>query len=349
MMDEQRELRGPGPLLDERGALADVGWARRPLLDCNLENARFYPLPLRFLQPLRIKRWDYYGITTPTHFFSFTLADIGYLGQVFAYVINFDTGEFHEETLSIPLAGGIQIPRSSETGTSLYETGKVKMCFTTGEETRSLAVQWPGFAGGKGLAADAAMTLAPEHESMVIVIPIRGNRFYYNRKVNCMPVGGWVEHAGQRYLLNPKHALANLDWGRGVWEYRSFWVWASASGFLPDGRTVGLNLGFGFGDTSAAGENALILDGRIHKLGRVDFSYDPKHFKNPWRMKSPDGKLSLEFVPFFERVAKLDLKLLGSEVHQMFGRYSGTVQSDEGEIIRLEGLIGFAEEHHAKW
>ena len=42
-------------------------------------------------------------------------------------------------------------------------------------------------------------------------------------------------------------------------------------------------------------------------------------------------------------------KVLSSEVHQMFGRYHGTVTADDGEIIRLDGLVGFAEEHHAKW
>ena len=135
-----------------------------------------------------------------------------------------------------------------------------------------------------------------------------------------------------------------------MWEYRSFWVWASASGSLPDGRSVGLNLGFGFGDTSAATENTLILDGRIHKLGQVDFTYDPTDFKRPWRMVSPDGRLDLEFTPFLERVsAKTNLLLITSEVHQMFGRYRGSVKADDGETIAIVGLIGFAEEHHARW
>ncbi len=67
--------------------------------------------------------------------------------------------------------------------------------------------------------------------------------------------------------LDPKTCIGSLDWGRGVWEYRSpFGIGPAASGFLPDGRTVGLNLGCGFGDLSAAGENALILGNRIHKL-----------------------------------------------------------------------------------
>jgi len=67
----QHELCQPSALLDEQGNLVQVGWARQPLLNCNLENARFYAL--RPLQRFRIKRWDYYGITTPTHYLSFTI------------------------------------------------------------------------------------------------------------------------------------------------------------------------------------------------------------------------------------------------------------------------------------
>jgi hypothetical protein len=36
-------------------------------------------------------------------------------------------------------------------------------------------------------------------------------------------------------------------------------------------------------------------------------------------------------------------------VHQIFGRYRGTVRADDGEGVRLDDLIGFAEEHHARW
>ncbi len=69
----------------------------------------------------------------------------------------------------------------------------------------------------------------------------------------------------------------------------------------------------------------------------------------PWRMVAADGRLDLEFTPFLERVARSNLLLIFSEVHQMFGRYVGTVQLDDGEAVCLNGLIGFAEEHHARW
>ncbi len=344
---QEREILTAGPLLDSAGELSQVGWARRPFLDCNLENASSYRW--RALQRLRIKRWDYYGLMTPDQFFSFTLADLGYAGQVFGYVVGLADGDYREDTLTVPLSRGIHLPRNSVEGTSAYEAGGVRLRFDAQPEARRLQVDWPGFSGGRGLSAEVSLALPPAHESLVIVIPIGRRRFYYNRKVNCMPAEGRVEYAGKRIDLRPEETLGNLDWGRGVWEYRSHWIWASASGFLPDGRTMGLNLGGGFGDTSAATENALILSGRIHKLGRVDFHFTSVDYMRPWRMVAADGRLDLEFVPFKERVAKTNLGPIASEVHQMFGRYHGTVRPESGSPLRLEGLVGFAEEHYARW
>ena len=345
-MHDQNMISKTGKLLDPNGNLNQVGWSPQPVLDCNLEDSRFYAL--RFMQGLRIKIWDYYAVTTPTHFFSFTLSDVGYLGMVFAYVIDFATGEYHEQTLTLPLGGGVKLPRNSTSGTSLYRKGNISLRFVTEKDYRAVTVRWPGF-GGKALNAELAFACPPEQESMNIVIPIPQKRFYFNRKINCMPTSGWVEYAGEKFEIDPKTCLGNLDWGRGVWEYDSFWVWASASGFLKDKRRIGLNLGYGFGDTSAASENAFLLNNRIHKLGEVEFAYDNQNFKAPWTMVSPDGRLDLVFTPFFERVAKTDIKLLRSEVHQMFGKYNGRVVTDEGEKIEIKDLIGWAEEHNARW
>jgi hypothetical protein len=343
----QRELQGPAPLLTPQGGVAQPGWSRQPVLDCNLEAARFYPL--RSLQRFRIKRWDYYGITTPSHFFSATLADLGYAGQAFAYVVDLTSGNCTEDTLTIPLAQGIHLPRNSDQGESTFESNRAHFAFTVGAQQRRVSVSWPSFGKGRGLEIDATLSMPPDHESLVIVIPIGQRRFYFNRKVNCLPASGSVRYEGVAHALNPGAALGNLDWGRGVWEYRSFWIWASASGFLPNGRTVGLNLGRGFGDTSAATENAVILDGKIHKLGPVSISYTPGEFMRPWKMTSPDGRLDLEFSPFLERVARTNLLLIASEVHQMFGRYHGRFVADNGETLDLSGLVGFAEEHRARW
>jgi len=343
----QTELTQPGPLLNHDGHLAQVGWARQPLLDCNLEAARFYAL--RPFQRFRIKRWDYYAVFTPKSFFSATIADLGYAGNIFVYTMDFETGELQEEGLVIPLGKGVELPRNSMEGDSHFENEKASLTFSLRPYQRHLSVSWPGFHEGGGIQAEITLTCPAGNESMNIVIPIGRKRFYYNRKLNCLPASGLVKYGDTTEVLDPKNCAGSLDWGRGVWEYQSFWNWASASGFMPDGRTVGLNLGCGFGDLSKAGENALILENRIHKLEQVKFDYDSGDYMKPWKFNDTEGRLDLVFTPLKDRTARTDLAIITSEVHQMFGRYNGRAVTDDGKAVQIKDLIGFAEEHHARW
>lgn len=346
MRTPQHEITTPAPLLRPDGTLTDAGWARQPLLDCNLENLRFYRL--RFLQWLRVKRWDYYAVFTPTHFFSFTISHVGYLGSIFAYTVDFTTWTHQEETLTVPLGRGVVLPRNSTEGESLFDNGRVRLRFCAASGKRQVEVHWDGF-GGQALNAEMTLALAPQHESVVNIIPIGSKRFYYTRKVHCMPAAGWVECGGQRHTLHSERNLGILDWGRGVWAYNAFWIWGSVNTFLPDGRTLGLNLGAGIGDMRPATDCALILNGRVHKLGVVHYDYDPQDFTRPWQIHDDDGRLELTFTPHLDRAAATDLKLLYSRVHQLFGHYNGHVLSDDGEKISLRQQIGFIEDHRARW
>jgi hypothetical protein len=343
----QNELTRPGLLLDPNGHLAQVGWSRQPQLDCNLENARFYTL--HFLQRFRIKRWDYYAVFTPQRFFSAAIADLGYAGNVFVYTLDFTTQELYEEGLVIPLGKDIQLSRNSLSGETIFTNKQASLKFEAQPGERRIFVDWPGYHKGRGIKAEIALTCPPQHESMTIVIPILSNRFYYNRKINCMPAQGSIHYGDVHEELHPDICLGSLDWGRGVWEYQSFWNWASASGYLPDGRAFGLNLGKGFGDLSKATENCIILDGKVHKLDQVGFDYNPSDYMQPWIFKDNTGRLNLTFTPFKERIATTNLAVIHSEVHQMFGRYSGQATLDDGQVVEVKGLIGFAEEHHARW
>ena len=108
-------------------------------------------------------------------------------------------------------------------------------------------------------------------------------------------------------------------------------------------------MGCGFGDLSKAGENALILENRIHKLEKIKFDYVSGDFMKPWKFTEAEGRLELVFTPFRDRTATTKLGVIASEVHQMFGRYNGKAVADDGEVIQIKNLIGFAEEHKARW
>ena len=344
----QNEIIKSTALLDKNGNLSQVGWSRYPLLECNLENAAFYPTIFRPLQFARVKVWDYYAIFTPQRFFSATIANLGYAGNIFVYTLDFDSGELHEEGLVIPLGRGVSLSRQTK-GLSEYEGNGVSLKFETRGETRNIFVDWPDFNQGRGIHAEIKLSLNQNHQSMNIVIPISNKRFYYNHKINCLPASGSLIYGDVQEQLTPSTSLGQLDWGRGVWKYSSFWNWASASGFLPDGTTIGINLGCGFGDTSSATENAIIINGIIHKLDQVKFEYDPNDFMKPWKFLDNQGRLDLDFIPFKDRYAATRLLLIDSQVHQLFGRYNGKIVTDNGQQIQLDDLIGFAEEHHARW
>ena len=73
------------------------------------------------------------------------------------------------------------------------------------------------------------------------------------------------------------------------------------------------------------------------------------HFMKTWKFHDNEGRLNLDFIPFKDRFAATKLLVIDSKVHQLFGRYSGKVVTDDGDEIWLDGLIGFAEEHQARW
>ena len=68
-----------------------------------------------------------------------------------------------------------------------------------------------------------------------------------------------------------------------------------------------------------------------------------------WHFSDDDERLNLTFAPFKHRTARTNLGIIFSEVHQMFGLYNGRVILDDRGPLESHYLVGFAEEHHAKW
>ena len=116
---------------------------------------------------------------------------------------------------------------------------------------------------------------------------------------------------------------------------------------------IGFNIGYGFGDTSAASENMLFYNGAAHKLSQISFEIPMKDGKEdylkPWRFTSDDGRFELDFLPVIDRASCTDFKILKSDQHQVFGRFSGTVILDDGTPITIKDLFGFAEKVENKW
>lgn len=169
-----------------------------------------------------------------------------------------------------------------------------------------------------------------------------------------MRAEGWFSFDGKRYVFNSENeALATLDWGRGVWTYDNTWYWGSGQMILENGIRFGFNIGYGFGNTSAASENMLFYNGTSHKLADVSFNIPMENGKyqytKPWTFTSSDGRFEMKFNPIIDRQAPLDIKFMCMLPHQVFGKMSGTAILDDGTKIEIKDKLVFAERVHNKW
>lgn len=339
VLNREKEIAAPIDLCDSRGRLLpeSVGWSRVPLHRCNLRGSWG-----------RKKRWNYWAIMSEKHLFSATIAHLDYLAVSFVYFLDLETHRFLEQTAVAPLGSGCLLPEGID-GEALFQRGGLRTAIADGGAEVRLQVQSRRF-GGAPMGADIAVRRPAGHETLNVVIPWSARRFHFTSKQNCLPASGAVRIGAEEYRFEGESSFACLDFGRGVWKYGCFWNWGSASGVQGD-RVVGLNIGAGWTDGTGMTENGICVDGRLTKLGAdVLFQYDRSHLMDPWRMTSADGeRVDLTFQPFFKRVASTNLLVAKSQVHQVFGRYSGRLVIDSGEEIEIDGLTGWVEQHEARW
>lgn len=331
----QHEITQNGPLLNANGTLREPGWARSLLLDYRRADVK--------AGKLRIKEWDYYIITNDSFGVALTIADNSYMGLISASVLEFEKP--WEQTTTVLTAfpmGKYGLPETSSAGDTLYGDKRVQMAFRVQPGERRLSCRFARFLGEDALELE--LTLAqPPMDSMVIATPFDAPRaFYYNQKINCMPASGVMTLGSRRFEFAPETSFGTLDWGRGVWTYDNTWYWGNGNGIV-NGKPFGFNIGYGFGNTSAASENLLLYGGVAHKLSRVQFNIPEESFLKPWTFSSDDGRFEMDFVPVIDRVARTNALIIESDQHQVFGRFTGRAVLDDGTALELKDFLGFAE------
>ncbi|MBE5800430.1 MAG: DUF2804 domain-containing protein [Clostridiales bacterium] len=342
----QHEITRAIPLLDEHGNLTEPGFARclLPVYDRTKVKGGF----------ARLKEWDYYYVGNDRFGIALTIADNSYMGLDSISFLSFEgtPWEITKSPMSVFPMGKTGLPPTSKEGVTAHAGKGYEMKFTVADSKRRLTAHMDDFKDGQPIDIDVTLSDEPE-ESIVICTPFEKKaHFYYNQKINCMRASGTVKIGTQTFVFDPAESFGVLDWGRGVWTYHNTWYWGSASG-LADGVDFGFNIGYGFGDTSAASENMLFYAGKAHKLSRVTFNIPMKDGKEdylkPWTFTSDDGRFEMDFVPVINRASCTDVGLIKSDQNQVFGRFTGTVVLDDGTKLAIRDLMGFAEKVENKW
>ena len=341
-MSRNHEVTARQDLLNSDGELREPGWSRSLVqrYDRNMIKAPKW----------RIKEWDYYAVVTQKFAAAFTISDDGYIGLQSVSLLNFESEPWeHTETVLKPFTmGKLNLPADSSSGITKYVDKRLQMKFEAKNGCRHISCSFENFWNGEPLEADILLH-QPEMDSMVIATPWdKKHCFYYNQKINCMRAEGYVRYKGVSYVFKPETDFGTLDWGRGVWTYDNTWFWGSGNCDV-DGHAFGFNIGYGFGNTSAASENIIFYDGKAHKIDDVTFVMPKDNYTDPWKITSSDGRFEMDFIPVLDRAAKLDFKVIVSDQHQVFGKMSGKAVLDDGTVITVKDMMCFCEKVHNKY
>lgn len=324
----ERELTEIVSICDPRGHLnrAAVGWSRHPIQNCRIPGR--WP---------RRKKWHFWLVACDTHLAAFTIADVDYLGLGQVAFWDYATGKgMVKGALKF---GGWRRPFPDGANRGEISVSGMGLSLSISESPGGARLR----ARARRISLDLEVERPPGHETLNVLVPWSDTRYAFTSKQNCLPARGQVVVDGAPYLFGPEnHAMATLDFGRGVWPYRVEWNWATASG-LQGGRSVGFNLGAKWTRGTGVTENGVVVDGRLRKIpGDVAFDYDPRDLMRPWTIRG-EG-VDLHFTPQRPNPIRIPLGIVMVDNRQCYGRFSGRILD-----VEVRDLMGSVEDFHARW
>jgi hypothetical protein len=340
----ERELLQPVDLCTPDGSRlnpAARGWSRRPLHRANLDG--------RFGLN---KRWDYWAVLAGDVVVSWTIADIDHLCLADVYWADLVTGEHGGQAIVVGAGEGIALPEIVGAVPLVADHQGLALRVADDAVGTTVSASWREPDGRAGHLA-LAIAQPAGHESMNVVIPWSDELFNFTSKQQARPATGSLSVGERRWTIGGPagpEAWGVLDVGRGRWPSRITWNWGGGAGRSGD-HVIGLQVGARWTAGTGFTENALLVDGRLSKLGHeLEWTYDWNEPLAPWRVRDPGGQLDATLTPRFDKHTLSDVSEdLGSEVHQVFGTWAGRLGTDDGTALAFADLAGFAEEARQRW
>lgn len=343
MTTNEREITAPVDLCDAAGVAlnpAAVGWSRRPLHNANLGGV---------VGPN--KRWDYWAVLAGDLVISTVASNLDLFGLIDVWWADLATGRSGGTGA---LANPQDVALADRPGTApvVVRHDDINLDHIDSPAGTRLVASWRE-ADGAEARFDVMVGLPAGHESLNVVIPWDVEHFNFTSKHQARPASGSLAVGSETWTIGAEpgaDAWGVLDVGRGRWPSSIHWNWGGGAGRSGD-HVVGLQFGAKWTEGSGLTENGLIVDGRLYKIGReLEWSYDWDRPMEPWRIRDPEGQIDVTLTPRYDKYTHVgDQETLGSETHQVFGHYAGTVRTDDGEEIAIDGLQGFAEEARQRW
>jgi hypothetical protein len=348
-------------VLDDQGKLKLSGWGRSSTkLSFNPNKINPSNSPFSFLNKLRYKKWEAFGIVHEDIIIGTAIFDISYAGGYFVHFSDMSekNGITAVEVLDFFNKPNIQDDCSVNCFTNYRIKDSLKYDQHTIEDAKKDLLYFKLNTTEIQLEIDLVFD-KDESDNLVTLTPISYDTtlFYYNSKRYLLPARGKIVVNGKTYS-GDKFYIAN-DSGRGVWPVRSGWKWVSASGKTKNGRPFALNLGHGFNHPEASRhtEDCFFVDNRLFKLEATTMEkrFDKKgdeewvfksevsdKIKNKCYIVFKTMKMKNDFMDniLIKTLIKFDLR---------YGAYSGICVDENEEIHEFENVYGILEDKLSLW
>ncbi len=296
---------------------------------------------------LGVNRFQFLGGLSEQVVFGVALVKAGPIAGGFAYAWTPDRRERTEASLRGLPGLNLQAPLRPEDGTWRFRGPRALVEMTASPGRRAVRARVGELSIDAVLHEDDPPTeplriCSPAHPDG----PARAG-FIYARKTAGCALTGTVRAGARTWDLAAVDALGHLDWTGGFMARRTRWTWGCFAGRLPDGRRVGFNAARGFHEGRDP-EDCFWLEGRRFDLPPVRFQPGEGE-GDPWSLRTGDGAVDLRFEPLDAHRERVNVLVVATRFEQLIGRYTGTLRTPGGERLPVEGLLGYAERHRARW
>lgn len=288
------------------------------------------------------KRFQYFGIISEDLIVGCAIADVRLAALAFVYCYDPKTNQRVEKSFLRPLGLGVNMNQTPSQGQSRCQkfsgTGGLTLAYQGDEKILSVDL-------GKQFQIQATFT---DPKPLAICTKAGRRGWVYAQKSAGCAVTGTAKSKLGEFDLTEIGAHGHHDFSAGFMRRETYWNWACLAGALADGRRIGLNLSCGVNETSYT-ENCWWLDGELQKVDLVQFDFDANDHERPWHITSSCGRVDLTVQPLGHHSERINALIMASDFKQFYGRFSGSLTTENGHTIQLNRQLGFVEDHYAKW
>jgi hypothetical protein len=357
-------------VLLETGRLALKGWSRIPNyfeFNKTLINPVSSGLFSKEFNRLRYKKWEAIMFTSGKLILLFAPFDISYLG---GYLLHYaDLTETSPDIHSTWYKSFTDIANITDqcyenctvynhTHLSSQLSIKTLNMFKSTTNSKRLEIDYNDNEN-TNLQITADLLRDNDADSLVTLTPISddGSLFYFNTKQNTIVPTGSLVLNNKKYNLSD--FLVSYDSGRGVWPFKSGWIWANGNGRTTNNDVIGINIGHGFSHPTAsqATEDCFYINNKLYKLPAM-ITEKPSKKNKLWRFRVSENTNQdnltgntcyIEFRTRKHKSIGFNMVIGKVSFDISYGIFTGVCKDSDKKEYLFENVYGILEDKMSIW